>query len=241
MTTSSGETSENLTAYRFRWLGYGFLVYALIDTIHVLLTVQPGQPGWLLQTIGQFVERVAMPLLGFTLIFFGEYYGRKDAEKLGLKLLSWLCLVLAIAFLLMTPSVIFQSFGLRSQVDQQISTTAQQRNQAIEQRLVQLKQVEDQLNKSTPAQITSLASQLSASGISVDPSQPEAVKSQIQAKFKAARAQIEDQKRQTLARVQQEASTQLANVFKNAVKWGLGALVSAFLFFYLWKSSRWAR
>lgn len=227
MTVSSGEASENLTAYRFRWIGYGFLVFAVIDALHILLTIQPGQPTWLLQTIGQFVERVVVPLLGFTLIFFGEYYGRKDGEKLGLRLLSWLCMVLAVLFLLMVPPIFLQTFSVNNQARQVV-------DQQVEQQLTQLKQLEDQLARSNPEQLKALAAQLQGLGVSVDPTKPDAVKAQVQARIKTVRDQLQ-------AQAQGATAGQASGLWKNAIKWSLGALVSAVLFFYLWKSSRWAR
>lgn len=227
MTVSSGEASENLTAYRFRWIGYGFLLFALIDAIHILLTIQPSQPTWLLQTIGQFVERVVVPLLGFTLIFFGEYYGRKDSEKLGLRILSWLCMVIAVIFLLMIPPIFLQTLSVNSQARQVV-------DQQVEQQLTQLKQLEDQLARSNPEQLKALAAQLQGLGVSVDPAKPDAVKAQVQARIKTVREQLQNQ-------AQGATSGQAAGLWKNAIKWSLGALVSAALFFYLWKSSRWAR
>ncbi|EKQ71125.1 hypothetical protein OsccyDRAFT_1451 [Leptolyngbyaceae cyanobacterium JSC-12] len=227
MAISSGEASENLTAYRFRWIGYGFLVFALIDTIHILLTLNTEQPTWVLSTIGQFVERVVVPILGFTLVFFGEYYGRKNAEKIWLRILSWLSLVLAVVFLLMIPPVFLQTFSVNTQAQEAV-------NKQLDQRLTQLKQLEDQLARSNPEQLKQLATQLSGLGVSVDPNNPEAVKAQIQARIKTVRAQLQTQ-------AQGEASGQTSNLWKNAIKWSLGALVAAVLFFYLWKSSGWAR
>lgn len=241
MTMSDGESSENLTAYRFRWIGYGFLVFALIDLIHILLTAPYAQPTWMLQTIGQFVERAVVPILGFTLVFFGEFYGRKPGEKLGLRILSWLSLLLAILFFLMVPSVAFQSFGLRSQADQQVTTAVEQGTKQVEQQLAQLNTLEAQLGKSSPAEITRLANQLSGLGVSVDPNKPEAVKSQIQARIKTVREQLQAAKVQGTAQLQQQAAAQVSNVTKNAVKWALGAIVAGALFVYLWKSSGWAR
>jgi hypothetical protein len=226
MAMSTGDTSENLTVYRLRWIGYGFLLLALIDVVHVLTTLQTSDPTWGLQAMGQFVERVVVPLLGFALVFFGEFYGRKGPEKISLKILSWVCMVLAIVYFLMAPAIIFQSVSLKGQAEQQVS-------KVVEQRMQQLKQLEDQLNKSNPEQIKALASQLSALGVQVDPKNPEAVKSQIETRIKAFRDQLP-------AQAQGAAASQTTGLLKNAAKWSLGALVAGVLFLYLWKSSRWA-
>lgn len=226
MAMSTGDASENLTVYRLRWIGYGFLLFALIDVIHILTSIQTSDPTWGLQTIGQFVERVVVPLLGFSLVFFGEFYGRRGPEKISLRILSWLCMVLAILFFLMAPAVIFQSVSLKGQAEQQAS-------KMVDQRLAQLKQLEDQLNKSNPEQIKALASQLNTLGVQVDPKNPEAVKSQIKARIETFRDQLP-------AQVQGAAATQTSGLLKNSVKWSLGAVVAGVLFLYLWKSSRWA-
>jgi uncharacterized protein YpmS len=226
MAMSTGDASENLTVYRLRWIGYGLLLFALIDVIHILTSVQTSDPTWGLQTIGQFVERVVVPLLGFALVFFGEFYGRRGPEKITLRILSWLCMILAILFFLMAPAVVFQSVSLKGQAEQQAS-------KVVDQRLAQLKQLEDQLNKSSPEQIKALASQLNTLGIQVDPKNPEAVKDQIETRIKTFREQLP-------AQVQGVAASQTSGLLKNAVKWSLGAIVAGVLFLYLWKSSRWA-
>ncbi len=227
MAISSGDANENLTIYRLRWIGYGFLLFALIDTIHILIMIRPSDPTWVLQTIGQFVERVVVPILGFALVFFGEYFGRRDIEKIGLRILSWLCMVLAVLFFLMVPPVLLQTFNINNQAQQQV-------DKQVEQRLGQLKQLEEQLNQSNPEQIKTLASQLGTLGVSVDPKNPDAVKAQIQSRIKIVRDQLKPQ-------ADGATAAQTSNLLKNAIKWSFGALVSGALFLYLWKSSKWAR
>ena len=70
-------------------------------------------------------------------------------------------------------------------------------------------------------------------GAPVDPSKPDAVKTQIEGRIKTMRAQIP-------AQVQQQVG-QFRGLTRNAIKWTLGAIISGVLFIYLWKSSRWAR
>ena len=223
---SNSDASENLSVYRLRWIGYGLLLFALVDTVHSFLMATPTDPRFGISLIGQFVERVVVPLLGFALVFFGEFYGRKPLEKLVLRFLSWLCLLLAIAYLLMIPPLLLQTFGLKSQVNAKAKEveTAQ---------LAQLQKVEDQLKSSSPEDIKKIATQLSAMGAPVDPSKPDAVKTQIEGRIKTMRAQIP-------AQVQQQVG-QFKGLTRNAVKWTLGAMISGVLFIYLWKSSRWAR
>jgi hypothetical protein len=226
MAISSGDASENLSVYRLRWVGYGLLLFALVDTVHSFAIADPTDPRFGINLIGQFVERVVVPLLGFALAFFGEFYGRHSPEKLVLRFLSWLCLLLAIAYFLMIPPLLLQTFGLKSQVQAKAKEfeTLQ---------LAQLQKVEDQLKSSSPEDIKKIATQLSAMGAPVDPSKPDAVKTQIESRIKMMREQIP-------AQAQRQISP-FRGLTRNAVKWTLGAIISGVLFIYLWKSSRWAR
>ena len=145
-----GDASENLSVYRLRWVGYGLLLFALVDTVHSFLMADPADPRFGINLIGQFIERVVVPLLGFALVFFGEFYGRKTPEKLALRFLSWLCLLLAIAYFLMIPPLLLQTFGLKNQVNAKAKEfeTAQ---------LAQLQKVEDQLKSSSPEDIKTVS------------------------------------------------------------------------------------
>ncbi|MDY7023338.1 MAG: HpsJ family protein, partial [Cyanobacteriota bacterium] len=48
-----------------RWVGYGFLVLSFFDLIDILYPPDFMNPAWELQTMGQIVERLAVPLLAF--------------------------------------------------------------------------------------------------------------------------------------------------------------------------------
>ncbi|MBD2022073.1 hypothetical protein H6F43_17995 [Leptolyngbya sp. FACHB-36] len=212
-------TSDNRSIYRFRWIGYGLLIFALIDSFQVLIPPGFMNPAWELNTIGALVERVAVPLLGLALIFFGEFYDRTMPEKLSLKVLSWACLVLAIVFVLMVPLGVFDTIRLNSQSSQQVGA-----------QMEQFKKLEDQLNQSKPEQIKNLGAQLNTLGVSVDADDPEKLKGAVMARINGAKA-----------KVQADRSNQRLMLFKNSVKWNLGALIAATLFFVLWKTTDWAR
>jgi hypothetical protein len=238
MAVSTGDDGENRSVYRLRWLGYGLLVFALIDAVNIVASINTGDPTWILQVIGQFVERVVVPLLGFALIFFGEIYARKDGERIGLMILSWLCLVLAIAFFLMIPPLVIQSVSLQGQAEQRVT---QQVDQQVKAGFEQLDQLEAQLKNSKPEELKALAAQLNSRGIQVDAQDPAALKTQIQERIKTIKDQAQVQAQKAKETAKQGASGQVANLFKNAVKWSLGAAMAGVLFIYLWRSSGWAR
>ncbi|WP_421656928.1 HpsJ family protein [Leptothermofonsia sp. ETS-13] len=233
---------ENQSIYRFRWIGYGFLLFALIDSALTIIPPNFAAPSWKLQVMGKLVETVAVPLLGFGLIFFGEFYDRKAFEKVLLKILSWLCLVLAIAFLLLIPMGIIGAFQVDSEAAKVDPNAIQQ--QVLRQAaptLTQIKQLEDQLNKSGPEDIKKLGSQLGSLGITFDTQDPEKAKADLLNRVSQLKAQAQGQIQRQVQEQVQTAEKQRLEIRKNALKWNLGALIAATLFFVLWKSTRWAR
>ncbi len=218
-------TTENRSVYRFRWIGYGLLAYALMDAVQVLYPPRFTNPAWEVQSIGTLVERVIVPLLGMALVFFGEFYDRTRFEKLPLKVLSWLCLVLSIVFLLVIPLGVFGTARLDFQNDQK-------NNRQAEQQLSQFNKIESQLNQSNSGDLQALAAK---AGLPIDPTKdPQALKAEMLSRLTALRSQFQSQ-------YEENRTTQKQTLFKNAVKWNLGALLASSLFFILWKSSDWAR
>jgi predicted PurR-regulated permease PerM len=218
---------QGFSIYRLRWVGYGLLILSLLDTISVLTPANFGNRLWELQTIGALVERIPVPLLAMALIFFGEGYDRRRLEEIFLKILSWVCLLLALTFILMLPLGIFGTISVNNQNSQQITTQANQQ-------LAQLKQVEERLKTGTPEDLKNLASELTRLGVQADTKNPQELKNQILSRITPAKERLQTQS----AAVQ---SNQRLALFKNAVKWLLGALISAVLFFMLWRGTDWAR
>ena len=218
---------QGFSIYRLRWIGYGLLISSVLDTIATLIPANFGNRPWELQTIGAIVERVPVPLLAMALIFFGEGYDRKRLEDLFLKLLSWVCLLLGLVFLLMLPLGIFGTIYVNNQNNQQIETQAKQQ-------FAQLQQVQERLTKGSPEDLRTLAGELTRLGVQADTENPEQLKDQILSRITPAKERLQTQK----AAVQ---SSQRLGLFKNAVKWLLGALISSVLFFTLWRGTDWAR
>ncbi|BAY13673.1 HpsJ-like protein, cyanoexosortase A-associated [Calothrix sp. NIES-2098] len=207
-----------------RMLGYGLLLLALFDVAEMLFPPRFMNPVWEFQTFGAMVERVPVPLIGLALIFYGEMHSRNKWEFLSVKLLSWLTLVLAIVFLLLVPLGIGNTVRLSKQNAAQITNVSKQQ-------LSQAEQVEQRLSEATPEQINQL---LRSQGRSSDGKSTQEVKTQILSEVSKAKSQIKNQAQAT------EAS-QRQSLLKSSVKWNLGALVSAALFFSFWKATSWAR
>lgn len=234
--------NENQSVYRLRWVGYAFLLFAVIDSVLAIVPPNFSDPAWKLQIMGKLVETVAVPILGFALIFFGEFYDRKAFEKIVLKILSWLCLVLAIAFLLLIPLGAIGALQVDSQLGQVDTNAIQQ--QVLRQAapaLTQIRQLEEQVNKSSPEDIKKLGAQLGSAGINFDTQDPAKAKTELLDRINKLKEQAQVEVQQKVQEQVQAANAKRLEVRKNALKWNLGALIAATLFFVLWKSTRWAR
>jgi len=227
MSQATESSSDNRSVYRLRWVGYGMLVFALLDTLHTLIPPAFTNSAWELQTLGALVERSVIPLLGMALVFFGESYDRLRLEKIPLKLLSWLCVLLTVLFVLMVPLGVLNTVRIANQSATQVNTQ-------VEQRLAQFTQLESKLKQSSPEDLQKLATQLKSLGIQLDPQKPEDLKKQILGRIVSGRSQIQAQAQATLA-------TQKLGLYKNSLKWNLGALIAATLFFIFWRTTDWAR
>lgn len=229
-------STQNRSVYRLRWVGYGLLVFFLIDTLQALIPPKFGDPVWDIQTIGSLVERVVVPLLGLAMVFFGEYFDRSKLEPILLKVLSWLCLLMAIVFFLMAPLSIVSA----TRINNRASATATQQLQAG---IAQLEQIEKEINQATPEQLQKTSERLKdpkvqealkAQGIEADVQNPQQLKSVFLSQVGKRKAALQ-------AQFDGARSGQLASLVKNAVKWALGALIASVLFFLLWRSTDWAR
>lgn len=221
------QSEQSFSIYRLRWIGYGLLILSLIDTISILTPPQFLNPVWELQTIGALVERVPVPLLGLALIFFGEEYERQGLEELFLKFLSWICLLLALLFLLMLPLGIVNTIRVNNDNNKQITDRANQQ-------LAQLQQVEERLNKGTPEDLKNLGGELARLGVQTNTQDPQELKTQILSRITPAKESLQKQS-------QAVQSNQRLALLKNSVKWLLGALISSVLFFTIWRGTDWAR
>lgn len=213
--------------YRLRRVGYVLVLLSFLDTLAVLYPPNLLNPAWELQTIGSIVERVPVSLLGLALIFLGEEEERQNFEEILLKFLSWFCLVLAIVFLLMLPLGVFNTLKINSATNKQL-------DQRSSQELSQIQDVEERLKQGTNQELKVLAEELNRMGMKVDLNQPEDLRKQILSRIVPAKQQLKNQ-------VEKTRQTQRNNLFKNAVKWFLGALLSSALFFSFWKGTNWAR
>jgi hypothetical protein len=207
-----------------RTLGYGLLLLALFDIVEMFVPPSFMNPVWEFNTFGAIVERVPVPLIGLAFVFYGNLHSRSKWEFLGLRLLSWLTLLLAVLFILLIPLGVGNTIRLSNQNTAQINTLS-------EQQISQAEQVEKRVSQATPEQISNF---LKAQKRPLDGKNPEEQKTQILSQVSQAKAQIKTQ-------AEAAQSARNVNLLKSCVKWNLGALVSAALFFTFWKTTKWAR
>ena len=87
-----------------RIVGYGLLGLFALDLVQLAVTYRPFQPDADASLVVQIMERIAVPLLAYALIFSGETVNPSRYERLVQKLLSigslaWMLLCLGLAAL----------------------------------------------------------------------------------------------------------------------------------------------
>ncbi|MEB3282884.1 MAG: HpsJ family protein [Lyngbya sp.] len=214
-----------------RWVGYTLLILTLIDLIVLLIPPQFTNPVWEFQTMGAIVERVAVPLIGFVLVFYGEQNLRPKWERPLLKFLSLLTLLFGIVLLLFLPLGVINTFRINQQSDSQINTQ-------VEQRITQIQQVQQQLEQATTEeQMENLLSRLDTQGRT-----PEIQSAQ---ELEEIKNQLSNFISRTESTTKTEAEATRKNrrilLLKNSIKWNLGALISGVLFIAIWKATAWTR
>lgn len=207
----------------FRRVGYGLLVLAIFDLIATLVPLRLMNPLWQFETMGTIVERVAIPLLGIVLVFFGEEKFRSPIEQKLLKVLRWLCLIVGVLFFLLIPLGLFSTLQVRGVYKIQTS------NQFNQQK-VQIERIERQLNQMKDQDLENF---IKNQGRTLDGQTPQQAKEQFLAK-------INKDKQQLRVQFEQAVANRYLALIKNSIKWNLGALVAGILFISIWSLTRWA-
>jgi large-conductance mechanosensitive channel len=215
----------------FHWIGYGLLVLALFDYLVIAFDPSPKNAAWTFQTVGQFVERVPVPLLGLGLVFYIGRNLRAKWELTLLKVLSWVSLVAAIFYIFLIPLGVISTVKIERQTSVQYNAQVEQGQQQFEQARAQLKAAD------TPEELQVLLGSLNAQGRTPEietTSQFRELKEQLATFIDRAQDNV------TVQAAQARKNRRL-NLLRNSVKWNLGAIVSAVLFIMIWKTTQWLR
>ena len=212
-----------------RLVGYGLLIMALVDFIFLLIPLKLMNPSWELQTIGAIVERIPVTLLGMVLVYYGERDDRAPIERFLLRWLSRLSLVFAILLLLMIPLSITNSFRIYYQHNAEINTKVVSQIDVLQDFQEKFK------TANSSQQISSILAKQTQQPINIPESvNPQKLKTDIVNNLQKNQDRLRSQ-------AQSLRSEKKATLLKNCIKWNLGALVAACLFFCIWKSTLWAR
>jgi hypothetical protein len=213
------------------WIGYGLLIFFLLDAIDTLTPLRFTDPGWEFQTMGTIIEQIALPLIGLALVFVGELNLRAPGEALLVKTLSWLTLLGAIIMFLLIPLGILNTVRIERQSNEQIT------NQ-LNQQIAQIQLVKEQLSKATTQEeMQILIGRLDTQGRAPAIENSEQL-GQIKKQLSDFIARSENAIK---AQAQTTQKDRRLNLLKSSVKWNLGALISGVLFAILWQGTRWAR
>ena len=207
----------------FRSAGYGILLLTVFDWINVLIPLQLNNPTWQFTTAGNFVERSIVPIVGFVLLFYDNQDARSEKEMILLRCLSWLSLLTGMFYaalfviLFIIPAGIDNLNGLR--VDAQFSPE-----------IAKIQQVQIQVKNAPIAQLEAMMK----SNKAVTTTDPQVFKSKVLENTAVAEKNLTMEADFT-------KNNQKMSLLKNAVRWALGALVSAIIFIRIWGLTDWAR
>jgi 4-amino-4-deoxy-L-arabinose transferase-like glycosyltransferase len=195
----------------FRAVGYALLALSLIDIINILFPLRFTNPAWEFQVASVLVERSAVPLLGFALVLFGEKRSRI------FNVLSKVCLVIGILFLLLLPLSISAAWRIDRQTNQQLV-----------QQTTQLQNLKSKLNQATTSQeIKNALSSVNLQANTSDLKNLQQAKNQLLGRIATTEKQV-----------QAQATTKLnsnSTLNKNSIKSGLGATIVGACFLTLWR------
>lgn len=212
-----------------RLVGYGLIAMALIDYISLLIPLKLMNPVWEFQTIGSIIERIPIILLGIAFVFWGERENRTPIETILLKWLSWFSLVLAIFLLISFPLNIINGFRIYYSNNARVNTQVSDRVEALSQFQTKLESAE------SVEQISLILQQQTNSRISI----PESIdRNKLKKDVLKNLAKNQNQLKSQAASLQ---ATKAKTLLKHGIKWNLGALIAAFILFFIWQHTFWAR
>ena len=222
------ETVEEHSTFLMRLLGYGLLIFALLDYIYIVIPPRFTDPNWELQTIGKSVDNVAILLTGLIFVFYRRQGYIRIREQKFLGFLSWVSLLVGLLYLLIIPLGIADTWRIYYANKAQTSAQVSQQSQRLE-------QVKDKLNQATTdEQLKQLVASLTPQGRLFKINNPQAFKDQFLTKISQNQQSIKIE-------AENAQKNQVQTLLKNSLKWNLGALTAGVLFIWIWYLSRWTR
>lgn len=206
--------------------GYTLLAFALLDYASLIIPPQLMNPNWEFQTIGGMVEMSWATLLGLILVFYRRQDDYVKSRELGfLSLISWLCLVMAIAYFITIPILLSSCLRISS------SNTAKANNQ-LTIYSEQIQAIESKLGEASETDLQRLIATI-----------PNEAKMNLTTNEFREKLLAENTSKQKAAskQIRQELKQQQRSLYKNAVKWTIGAFLTGASALFIWKSTCWSR
>lgn len=210
----------------FHSIGYGLLLFVLVDFIDIVFPFHFMDPVWEFKTVGAIVERVPLPLIGLVLIFYNKLDFRAKWELKILKFLSHTSLLIGIFFLLLIFLCASNSLRVNKMNDDTVNT---QTNQQIS----QLQKTAQQVDKATATELESFLTQINTQGISPIQNAQE-LRSRLLSELNKSQSKVK-------AEAETIRQTRRLALIKSAVKWSLGCVIAGDLFIRVWQATSWAR
>ena len=211
-----------------RLVGYGLLLITVVNISFLLIPLQLMNPLWEFQTVGAVVERIPFILLGIVLVCYGETSNRASIELSVLKCLSWFSLISAMVLLLVIPLNINNSLKVYYQNDVIDNAYFISQEDVI-------KQFEEQLSVANSRERITDIIQQQVEEINISNSiDIQDLKDNIILNLQINRNSFASQ-------IQSFKAQKRLLLTKNCLRWDIGALIAAILFFLIWKSTGWAR
>ncbi len=184
-------------------------------------------PTWEFQTIRALVEHMPLSLLGLGLVFYGETDFRSKWERQLLKFLSWAALLVGVFFLFLILLLSADCFGIQNKINYQD-------NSQLTQQLFRLQQLENKVSKGTAKDINDVANLFKNQGLPLDVKNFQEMKRRLLSEIANVKEKISFQAKAAV-------ESKRFFIIKTSVKWSLKALVTGFMFVYIWSSTGWAR
>ncbi len=225
---------EGISPNLIRFVGYGLLFFALTNYAEALIPPKFAQdPNWEFQTLGALVNSAPLPIIGFSLVFFGESKARSPIGKTVLPIVSWVPLLLGLGYLVM----LFVGISATLRLNTEIATRA---NFVLTQQQSQFETAKNNLKSTKDENLTEIAKQL----LQRNPAGSDAIKesqnnpTELRKKFEG---EIQRTEATTRSRIEEDRARTSRQLLKQSIKWNAEALVSSILLIGLWAMTGWAR
>jgi hypothetical protein len=200
-------------------VGYILLLLAVVDAVDSLVPPEFMNPNWEFATIGKFVERSPVSLIGLGLVFYRGKRFRRRLERLLLKPICALAIGVGVLYCLTIPLTLGDGMRLQEQA-------VERAQQAQNQQLTQLKTLQKSIETASMAQLQRLATTIDAQKVLGLPTSESALRADLVSRLQTVR---DNALQQSAAGLRKQQLT----LRKTVAKWVIGALLSGIGFIYL--------